>query len=58
MIGLERTFHSRPAGFRTHSLLGAASSILMIVYQNRRMTFVEPEAIRMAPTRMASGVGT
>jgi len=36
MIGFERTFHGRPAGFRTHSLVCIASAILMIVtvYQN------------------------
>src|SRR6186997_3326822 len=60
MIGLERTFHGRPAGFRTHSLVCIASSILMIVtvYQNRWMTFVEHEAIRTDPTRMAQGIMT
>jgi len=60
MIGLERTFHGRPAGFRTHSLVCIASSILMIVtvYQSRWMTFVEHEAIRTDPTRMAQGIMT
>lgn len=31
MIGFERTFHGRPAGFRTHALVCIASAILMIV---------------------------
>jgi putative Mg2+ transporter-C (MgtC) family protein len=31
MIGFERSFHGRPAGFRTHSLVCIASAILMIV---------------------------
>ncbi|HYW62623.1 MAG TPA: MgtC/SapB family protein [Bradyrhizobium sp.] len=31
LIGFERTFHGRPAGFRTHSLVCIASAILMIV---------------------------
>jgi putative Mg2+ transporter-C (MgtC) family protein len=36
LIGFERTFHGRPAGFRTHSLVCIASAILMIVtvYKN------------------------
>ena len=40
MIGFERTFHGRPAGFRTHALVCIASAILMIVtvYQNEWMT--------------------
>jgi putative Mg2+ transporter-C (MgtC) family protein len=60
MIGFERTFHGRPAGFRTHSLVCIASSILMIVtvYQNQWMTQLEHDAIRTDPTRMAQGIMT
>ncbi|UWU71931.1 MgtC/SapB family protein [Bradyrhizobium sp. NC92] len=60
MIGFERTFHGRPAGFRTHSLVCIASSILMIVtvYQNQWMTLLEHDAIRTDPTRMAQGIMT
>jgi putative Mg2+ transporter-C (MgtC) family protein len=59
-IGLERTFHGRPAGFRTHALVCAASSLLMLVtvYQNEWMTQVTPDAIRTDPTRMAQGIMT
>jgi putative Mg2+ transporter-C (MgtC) family protein len=60
MIGFERTFHGRPAGFRTHALVCIASAILMIVtvYQNEWMTLVQQEAIRTDPTRMAQGIMT
>jgi putative Mg2+ transporter-C (MgtC) family protein len=60
MIGFERTFHGRPAGFRTHSLVCIASAILMIVtvYQNEWMTLVQHDAIRTDPTRMAQGIMT
>jgi len=60
LIGFERTFHGRPAGFRTHSLVCIASAILMIVtvYQNEWMTLVQQEAIRTDPTRMAQGIMT
>jgi putative Mg2+ transporter-C (MgtC) family protein len=60
MIGFERTFHGRPAGFRTHALVCIASAILMIVtvYQNEWMTHVAYEAIRTDPTRMAQGIMT
>ena len=60
LIGFERTFHGRPAGFRTHSLVCIASAILMIVtvYQNQWMTFVNHDAIRTDPTRMAQGIMT
>jgi putative Mg2+ transporter-C (MgtC) family protein len=59
-IGLERTFHGRPAGFRTHALVCVASSLLMLVtvYQNEWMTQVAIDAIRTDPTRMAQGIMT
>src|SRR5574337_1252508 len=42
LIGLERSFHGRPAGFRTHALVCLASALLMVVtvYQNQWMTAV------------------
>jgi putative Mg2+ transporter-C (MgtC) family protein len=60
MIGLERSFHGRPAGFRTHALVCVASALLMLVtvYQNEWMTQVALEAIRTDPTRMAQGIMT
>src|SRR3954467_15484061 len=60
MIGFERTFHGRPAGFRTHSLVCIASAILMIVtvYQHQWVTLVEHYALRTDPTRMAQGIMT
>jgi putative Mg2+ transporter-C (MgtC) family protein len=60
LIGFERSFHGRPAGFRTHSLVCIASAILMIVtvYQNQWMTLVGHDAIRTDPTRMAQGIMT
>src|SRR6266700_5556488 len=60
LIGFERTFPGRPAGFRTHSLVCLASSLLMLVtvYQNQWMTVVPLDAIRTDPTRMAQGLMT
>src|SRR5213595_3215874 len=60
MIGLERSFHGRPAGFRTHSLVCVASALLMLVtvYQSEWMTAVPQDAIRTDPTRMAQGIMT
>src|SRR5262245_5064313 len=60
LIGLERSFHGRPAGFRTHALVCVASALLMLVtvYQNEWMTQVAVEAIRTDPTRMAQGIMT
>jgi putative Mg2+ transporter-C (MgtC) family protein len=60
MIGFERSFHGRPAGFRTHSLVCIASAVLMIVtvYQDRWITGMAHDAIRTDPTRMAQGIMT
>src|ERR1044072_831337 len=60
IIGLERSFRGRPAGFRTHALVCIASALLMLVtvYQGEWMTAVPTEAIRTDPTRMAQGIMT
>jgi putative Mg2+ transporter-C (MgtC) family protein len=60
MIGMERTFHGRPAGFRTHALVCVASALLMIVtvYQGQWMHVVAIGNIQTDPTRMAQGIMT
>ena len=60
LIGLERSFHGRPAGFRTHALVCLASALLMVVtiYQNHWMTVMPLETIRTDPTRMTQGIMT
>lgn len=59
-IGLERSFHGRPAGFRTHALVSLASSLLMMVtlYQSTWLPGLPAESIRTDPTRMAQGIMT
>lgn len=60
VIGLERSFHGRPAGFRTHTLVCLASSVLMMVtlYQWSWLPGVPLDTIRTDPTRMAQGIMT
>jgi putative Mg2+ transporter-C (MgtC) family protein len=60
LIGLERTYHGRPAGFRTHTLVCTASSLLMLltVYQWELLKGVPLETVRIDPTRMAQGIMT
>ncbi|HVK56859.1 MAG TPA: MgtC/SapB family protein [Burkholderiales bacterium] len=60
LVGFERSYHGRPAGFRTHALVCLSSSLLMLVtlYQAR---WFSPEAlsrISLDPTRMAQGIMT
>lgn len=60
LIGLERSFHGRPAGFRTHTLVCLASSVLMLVtmYQWSWLPGVPFDTIRTDPTRMVQGIMT
>ena len=60
LIGLERSFHGRPAGFRTHALVCMASSALMLVtiYHGHWFASAAAETVRVDPTRMAQGVMT
>lgn len=60
LIGLERSYHGRPAGFRTHALVCLASSMLMLValYQPQWYPQFGGTEIRLDPTRMAQGIMT
>src|SRR3569623_733351 len=60
IIGLERTYHGRPAGFRTHALVCSSSTLLVLlsVYQWSLLPNVPLETIRVDPTRMAQGIMT
>ena len=60
LIGVERSYHGRPAGFRTHTLVAVASCLLMLItsfYQDL-LKDAPLETIRLDPTRMAQGVMT
>jgi putative Mg2+ transporter-C (MgtC) family protein len=61
VIGLERSYHGRPAGFRTHTLVCLASSLLMLVtlYQAKWLPAgTSMDSFRTDPTRMAQGIMT
>src|ERR1051325_5868244 len=59
LIGYERSFQGRPAGFRTHALVGMASSLLMLltVFQSS-WVLASTDVVRIDPTRMAQGIMT
>ena len=61
LIGLERSFHGRPAGFRTHTLVCLSSALLMLVTLYQGYWF-EPHnstgTVTMDPTRMGQGIMT
>lgn len=61
IIGLERSYHGRPAGFRTHALVCLASAALMLVSAYEALWFRPGlSAVHAAidPTRMAQGLMT
>ncbi len=59
-IGLERSYHGRPAGFRTHALVCLSTSLLMLVtiYENRWFPGLTQGRVALDPTRMAQGIMT
>ncbi|QJQ95323.1 MULTISPECIES: MgtC/SapB family protein [Halomonadaceae] len=61
LIGMERSFHGRPAGFRTHALVCLASALLMMVTTHQGQWFgamMPTTAVTTDPTRMAQGIMT
>ena len=60
LVGLERTYHGRPAGFRTHTLVCTASSLLMLLttYQAQWMPAIPADIVRVDPARMGQGIMT
>lgn len=60
LIGLERSYHGRPAGFRTHALVCLSTSLLMLVTVYETLWFPEVSTgrITLDPTRMAQGIMT
>lgn len=60
LIGLERSYHGRPAGFRTHTLVCLSSALLMLatVHQQEWIGSLSLDTITTDPTRMAQGIMT
>jgi putative Mg2+ transporter-C (MgtC) family protein len=59
-IGLERSYHGRPAGFRTHALVCMSTTLLMLL-SAFETAWVTPSAVTRTtvdPTRMAQGIMT
>src|SRR3954447_7384360 len=59
LIGYERSYHGRPAGFRTHALVCMASSLLMLVtVYEVHWVRATVDKLQIDPTRMAQGIMT
>ena len=61
IIGLDRTYRAKDAGFRTHILVSVGSALMMIISQYGFEDFISSEATRYDPARIAaqvvSGIG-
>src|SRR6476469_5751573 len=61
LIGLERSFHGRPAGFRTHALVCLASALLMLITAYHQ-DWLPHQSVgtntTLDPQRMAQGIMT
>lgn len=60
VIGVERHYHGRPAGFRTHGLVCMSSCLLMLltVHPADWAPVAMQARLQMDPTRMAQGIMT
>jgi putative Mg2+ transporter-C (MgtC) family protein len=60
IIGLERSYRGRAAGFRTHALVCVASGLLMLVtmFQSHWITGLAVTRVVIDPTRLAQGIMT
>jgi putative Mg2+ transporter-C (MgtC) family protein len=60
LVGLERSYNGRPAGFRTHALVCLSTALLMLVtvYETRWFPALSQGRIALDPTRLAQGIMT
>src|SRR5690349_586145 len=60
MVGSERSYQGRPAGFRTHALVCVSTALLMLltVYEDRWFPELAQGRVAVDPTRMAQGIMT
>ena len=61
LIGVERTYHGHPAGFRTHILVSLTSCLLMLVAMHQStwaFVALPGQTVVIDPTRMSHGLLT
>ena len=56
VIGLDREYRAKEAGYRTHFLVSLGSALIMIVSQYGFMEVVKMEGIDLDPSRVAAQV--
>ena len=58
LIGLEREYRAKEAGYRTHFLVALGSALIMIVSQYGFMDVLKADLVRLDPSRVAAQVVT
>ena len=58
VIGLDREYRAKEAGYRTHFLVSLGSALIMIVSQYGFMEVVKMEGIDLDPSRVAAQART
>jgi putative Mg2+ transporter-C (MgtC) family protein len=58
VVGFERSFNGRAAGFRTHSLVALASASVMLISYVPSISSGFGSTVRLDPTRLSQGVMT
>ncbi len=61
LIGIERTYHGHPAGFRTHILVALTGCVLMLAAMHQStwsFTALPGQTVVIDPTRMSHGLLT
>jgi putative Mg2+ transporter-C (MgtC) family protein len=56
LIGLEREFAERPAGLRTHMLVGTAAAIFVMLATHMVSSFERPELLNVDPVRVIEAI--
>ncbi len=60
LVGLEREIHGRPAGLRTHILVCLGAALIIVAFENLKLSLISSgdDILAMDPARAAAGVIT
>ncbi len=60
LVGLEREVHGRPAGLRTHILVCMGAALIIVAFENLKLSLISSgdDILAMDPARAAAGVIT
>ena len=57
IIGLDREYRAKEAGYRTHFLVSLGSALIMIVSQYGFQEIIKESSVTLDPSRVVSGIG-